>query len=232
MKETAETINNKCDHCGKVFVRSSSLFKHACEQKRRWDVRDSAAARIAYDAWISFYKTVQLNSKQRSYRDFIASPYYNAFMRYGNYCVNVNVVNVSGYTSYLIKNNVRIDDWDSDIRYSKYLIDYLRNEDGMEAVARSVKHLLSLAEIENLSLRDVFKYTSSNKICHMIITGKVSPWILYKSKEGVNFLESLNDDQRHLIFEYIDPEKWKIKFMRDPENVKQIEQLLKEINRL
>jgi hypothetical protein len=112
------------------------------------------------------------------------------------------------------------------------LIFYLRQEDGMDAVRRSIDHMLTLSENENVELRDVFRYVNSNKVCQYICSGKISPWVLYLSKSGPEFLSKLNDDQRNVIFEYIDPERWNIKFKRDTDEAKSVSTVLEQISGL
>lgn len=229
MKQTSELkVANHCEHCGRTFVRDSTLLKHLCEQKRRWMDADKPANRIAFSAWNEFYAVCQPSKRNKDYKAFIQSPYYLSFIKFGSYCVDVKAVGVPSYIKYLINGNVPIDNWNSDRVYSTFLIDYLRSEDSFDAIKRSISNMLSEAEIENIQLHDFFRYISSNKICHMIVSGRISPWLLYHSKSGIDFLSRLNDDQRGLIFNYIDPEKWTIKFRRSQDLVQQVSEILEE----
>lgn len=229
MKTSQETLNtqtNICEHCGRTFVRESTLFKHLCEQKLRWQDRDKPGNRIGYDAWLTFYTRFQASKKKKDYKAFISSAYYTAFVKFGNYCVDVKIVNAKEYVNYLLSNNVSIDNWNSDRVYTRYLIEYLRSEDAYDAVKRSIKTMLEISDQENIELRDVFRYFSKNKLCHLISVGHISPWMLYMSNYGNEFLSDLNPDQRNVIWEYIDAERWNIKFKRDPELVNDIKNVI------
>lgn len=227
--ETTEEIENKCDHCGRTFIRASTLLKHICEQKRRWMDKDTSSSRIGYSAWLQFYAQCQPTRKKKGYPDFIKSPYYTAFVKFGNYCVDIKAISVQSYVEYLLKNNIQIDNWTSDRVYTKYLLEFLKQENCMDAVKRSIEHLLELANDENIPLSDSFKYLNSNKLCQLIVNGKISPWVLYHSKSGVEFLAKLNSDQTSLIFDYIDPERWNVKFKREGDSVIEVKNLLKSI---
>jgi hypothetical protein len=207
--------SNTCQHCNRSFVRESTLIKHLCEQKLRWQERDRPQNRIAYDSWLTFYSRIQPGKKKKDYKAFAESAYYSAFLRFGTYCVNVKVVNVAEYLNHLLSNNVSIDNWSSDSVYTKYLTQYLRTEDAYDAVKRSIKTMLEIADAENIRLQDVLNYYNKNKLCHLISTGHISPWVLYLSDSGNTFLSELNMDQRAVIWEYIDTERWNIKFKRD-----------------
>ena len=234
MKENQETDKEeyRCEHCKRTFVRPNSFLKHLCEQKRRWMDRDKPQNRIAFHAWLQFYKTAQPSKKKREYIDFIGNAYYGGFIKYGTYCVDVGVINPDRYVDYLLKEKVPIDSWNSDKVYTKYLIFYLRSEDSIDAVKRSIDNMLNLGENENVELRDVFRYVNPNKICQYICSGRISPWVLYLSKTGPDFLSKLNDDQRGVIFEYIDPERWNIKLKRDVKEADEIKEVLEQISGL
>lgn len=218
--------NNNCEHCGRTFIRDSTLLKHLCEQKRRWMDADRPSSRIGYSAWSEFYSICQPSKKKKDYAAFIQSPYYSSFVKFGNYCVDIKAVGVPSYINYLIRANVPIDDWTRDSVYSIFLTDYLRSENSLDAITRSIKNIALECDSENIDLRDFFRYASQNKICQMIITGKISPWMIYHSKAGLEFLENINESHRSVIFNYIDPEKWMIKFKRNAQETKQASELL------
>jgi hypothetical protein len=233
MKKKAETNiesdEYRCEHCERTFIRPSTLLTHLCEQKRRWSERDNPANRIAFQSWLKFYRQIQPSKKAKAYTDFISNAYYTGFVKFGLYCVEVGVVNPLAYCDWLLKEHIALDNWNSDKNYTRYLIDYLKSEDAMDAVKRSVDAMLDLAQAENIQLTDVFKFINPNKICQRIINGKISPWILYQSRSGTKFLMNLNDDQRGLIYQYIDPERWNIKFRRDADETSMINSVIEQI---
>jgi hypothetical protein len=228
MNEKVATEEFRCEHCNRTFVKSGTLLKHLCEPKRRWMDRDRPSNRIAYLAWSKFYQQYQPRSKKKEYRDFSSSAYYGAFVKFGSYCVDVSVVNPLMYSDWLLKEKVSVDNWANDRHYGRYLIEYTRLEDGMDAVKRSVETLLKFSEEDNLQLGDVLKFTNANKLCHKIVSGKISPWLLFNSDSGRDFLSTLNSGQTEMIFEYINPDIWNIKFKRDSETVSNVRDLLKQ----
>ncbi|NBO22440.1 hypothetical protein EBU94_03740, partial [bacterium] len=95
MSETAGTKHNYgCEFCGRTFLRESTIAKHICEYKHRWQEKDKRGNQIAFQGWLHFYKRNTASQKTRTYLDFIKSSYYTAFSKFGTYCVEVNVVNV------------------------------------------------------------------------------------------------------------------------------------------
>lgn len=216
----------RCQHCNRDFVRPSAYEKHVCEKMKRWLDRDHPVNRIAYMCWRSFVTYMQPARKNIEYMDFASSPYYVAMIKYGDYCVSVNAIDPIQYTTYLIKHKVSIDKWGSDSTYEKYLIEYLKIESSEVAIARTLENLEKLARDQNIKLADVFKYLNANKLCSEITNGRISPWFIYASDKCTRWLGSLNESQIKYIWEYINPEIWNVKILRDSEDFKNIKNIL------
>jgi len=228
MSVTGET-KFSCEFCKREFLRESTIFKHICENKRRYQDKDKQGNRIGFQAFLNFYKRNSASKKQKTYEDFMKSAYYTAFVKFGNYCVEVNVLNPSRYSEWLLKNDYKIDgSWTSDSVYNLFLAQYLREEDPFDAIARSIETMISLSESEKILSKDYLRYGNINKICYAITTGKISPWILYQSGSGKQFLENLDETQVKLIIEYINPELWAVKFKRDATKINEVKKLLKD----
>jgi hypothetical protein len=219
-------INHQCDFCGRKFLRETTIAKHLCESKRRWLDKDKHCNRIGYNAWVQFYDTQHINKKKKEYADFIKSAYYTAFVKFGLYCVNANVINVTRYVDWLLKNQIKIDSWNKDSNYTKFIIDHLKTEDPLDAIARSIETTLALAKKDGIPTKDVFKYGNKNSICFEITKGKISPWMLFHSNSGLSFIENLDVTQQKMILEYINPEQWAIKFKKQSNIINEIKELL------
>ena len=215
-----------CEFCNRSFQRETSIATHLCENKRRWQDKDQAGNRIGFQSWLEFYKKNTATKKARTYLDFTKSAYYLAFVKFGHYCVNVNVLNVNRYADWLLKNSVSIDNWCSDTTYTKFIIDHLKTEDPFDAIARSIETAITLAKSEGIQSHDYLRYGNRNKLCHVITTGKISPWMLYHSASGIEMIESLDEIHQKMIIDYINPEQWAIKFVRNADIVPQIKELL------
>lgn len=215
-----------CEFCNRSFQRETTMIKHLCENKRRWQDKDQPGNRIGFQAWVEFYKKNTATKKQKTYVDFAKSAYYIAFVKFGHYCVDIKCINVSKYADWLLKNQIKIDSWCSDKNYNLFLIQHLKDEDALDAVARSIETTINFAKEENLQSKDYLRYGNRNRICHLITNGKISPWMLYQSVSGIEFIEQLDEGQQRLVIDYINPEQWAIKFKRYPEVVTQVKELL------
>ena len=128
----------------------------------------------------------------------------------------------------MLKNQIRIDNWISDKNYTRFIVEYLRQEDPLDAIARSMETLIEISKDEQIESKDAFRYGAPNRLCYEVTTGRVSPWSVYQSDSGAEFLSKLDSIQQQMVLEYIDPEKWAIKFNRDVEVVTEVKELLKQ----
>ena len=214
-----------CEYCKKEFVRETSIEVHMCEPKRRRSQKDEAGVRLGFQAFIKFYESMQGSARNKTYDDFCESAYYRAFVKFGRYCVNTNVINPAQFMNWLLKNNKKIDRWASDQLYTEYLVDYLKVENVNDALARSIEHSIGWHERTGYPAHDMLRYGNHNTLCYDISCGRISPWVIYNSEAGQKFLSELNSEQLRMIWSYIDTDFWQKKFhdyMADQEYVKDI----------
>lgn len=206
----------KCKFCLKEYKREKTLFSHVCEQKRRYQARNDKTVQIALDTYLKFYKLTQRVGKVKNYDDFVKSPYYTAFVKFGSFCINTNVISIPRYTTHLIKDSVRLDDWTSDKCYSTFLQNYIRNEDVDHALTRTIEYSIKWGKEKEMNSHDLFRYGSMNRVCQALIDGKISPWVLYLSSSGNQFLEEVN---LSYIYDIIEPDYWTNKFEKNKDDV-------------
>jgi len=218
----------KCRYCEKTFAKESTLAVHLCEQKRRWQQEKEVGVQLGLKAYLKFYEMTQGSAKLKSYENFVTSPYYGAFVKWGRHMVGIRGINPTAFLDWLLKNNKKIDHWCKDEFYVTYLHEWLRREAVQDALERALNEMQMYAE-DHLELRngfsDYFRYGNSNRVVHHIATGRISPWVVYNCTSGVEFLDNLGDEQVQIILPWIDPDHWQRKFkdyLADTEWVKDI----------
>jgi hypothetical protein len=218
----------KCRYCDKEFRKESTLLAHLCEPKRRWQQEKETGVQLGLKAYLRFYEYTQGSAKLKSYEDFVKSPYYNAFVKFGRYCQGIRCINYGVYLDWILKNNKKIDYWCSDKLYEEWLTEYVKREAVQDALERALKEMQDYAdnhpELKN-GFSDYFRYGNSNRVVHHISTGRISPWIVFNCQTGVEFLEQLTEEQINIILPHISPDYWQRKFtdyLADTEWVKDI----------
>jgi hypothetical protein len=217
-----------CEFCGKTFARESTIVAHMCESKRRRTEQHERGVQIGLQAYLQFYKLMNKSGKVRTFDDFAASPYYRAFVKFGRYCVDTHVINPARMIDWLLKNNKKIDQWCSDRVYTEYLIYYLQAESVADALTRSVEYSMNWAEKNNAPAQDCLRYGSTNATCYAITAGRVSPWVIYNSESGQQWLQQLNSEQLQIVWPYINSDVWQRKFAESTEDVGYAQDILKQ----
>lgn len=217
-KKSQNSLSNLhvCEYCDKGFVRETTLAAHNCEPKRRMAQQNEAGVRIAHQCFIQFYQHIRPTDKEKSYREFIDSPYYLAFVKFGRYCVEVKVIAPAGFCAWLLKNNKKLDNWCRDSLYEEFLLEYIKLEPAAPALERSIRTMTEWAEENQARYQDYFKYATNNRICFDIQSGWISPWVVYISDTGKDFLGRLHESDVTSIWNYIDSDFWDRNFLRRP----------------
>ena len=211
--ETTETLTFQCRYCDKHFQRERSLEVHLCEPKRRHQEQHERGVQLGLQAYVKFYEMTQGSARLKTFEDFAASQYYRAFVKWGRYCVDIRVINPPQFLDWLLRNNKKIDNWCRDSIYEEYLKWWLLREAPQDALERALKEMEDYARDNSIaSYSHYFRYGNTNRICHHIATGRISPWVVYNCNSGVEFVGNLGQEHLVLVLPWIDPDSWHRKF--------------------
>lgn len=215
-----------CEFCKKEFFKESSVAVHMCEPKRRRLEQHERGVQLGFQAYLKFYEILQGSARLKVFEDFAESPYYRAFVKWGRYCVNTRVIAPTQFMTWLLKHQKKIDRWCSDQLYTEYLTDYLLLEKLQDALERAIKHSIDWQEQTGHPGHDMMRYGNHNTLCHDIVSGRVSPWVIYNSKSGQALLAELNSEQIAMIWPYIDSDRWQKKFADYPADQEYAKEIL------
>ena len=217
-----------CKYCNKTYSKESTLAVHLCEPKRRVQQESETGVQFGLRAYKRFYEITQGSARNKDYADFCKSPYYNAFVKFGRYCVDVKVINPTQFMNWLLKNQKKIDRWTSDAFYTEYLIWYLTIEAVDDALARAMEYSIDWAEKNNYPSQDCVRYGNANAICYAITTGRLSPWVIYNSESGQKFLSEASQEQLAMVWPYINVDVWNKKFSDYPADQEYAKEILQK----
>jgi hypothetical protein len=219
-----------CEYCGKGYMKESTLAVHMCEKKRRALQKDEKRVRLGFYAFQRFYKLSAGAKKEKSYEDFCASPYYNAFVKFGSFINNVKPLYPEKYIDYVVTSGVKLDHWCRDEMYEKYALEFILKEDVHTALERSIKNMMEWAEENNAHWNSYFNYVSTNRAVWNIKDGKISPWLILNCRSGKEMLSKFNDEQLEMVYHVINPQHWAMRFKRHPHDVQLVKDISKESN--
>ena len=223
----SQTKNYECKYCNKKFAKETTLMSHVCEKKRRWQQEKEIGVQLALQAFVRFYQLAGTGAT-KTYTDFVQSPYYNAFVKFGRYAHHLRAVNYKHFVDYLLKKNIKLDHWCRDNHYEDYLRSYLKVENVQDALTRSIKTMTEWAEESGAEFNHYFLYASPNRVVRDISNGRISPWCVFNSASGVDFLDKCTPEQINLLFPLIDPDFWQHHFRKYSDDVKFVKTILQE----
>ena len=105
-----------CEFCNKPFAKEKTLMVHVCENKRRHFSKNEKHVQLGLIAFQKFYEIMQPSIKKKSFDDFVNSPYYNAFVKFGSFLTNSNPLYPERYITWVIRSGTKLDLWHSDLR--------------------------------------------------------------------------------------------------------------------
>lgn len=217
-----------CVHCGKSFMKEKTLIAHMCEQKRRVLQKEEKRVQTGFFAYNRFYVITQNAKKQKTYKDFCNSSYYNAFVKFGSFINNVNPIYPDKFVDWVIKSGVKLDHWCRDELYDKYVLELIKIEPVESAIQRSLQYMMEWGEENNANFAHYFNYVNANRSVHHIKDGKISPWLILNCTSGVELLKKFNDEQLEMINQTLDLPFWAKKIKDNPADVALVKEVCKE----
>jgi len=217
-----------CNHCGKSFMKEKTLYAHMCEPKRRAMQKNEKRVQAGFMAFNRFWTLAQGGKKDKTYEEFCASPYYNAFVKFGSFINNVNPLYPDKFVDYVIKSGVKLDHWCRDELYEKYLYDVLKIEPVEAAVQRSLQTMMEWAEENNSNFAHYFNYVSLNRAVYDIKNGNISPWVVLNSTTGQQMISNMSDEQLDMIAPAFDVQFWMKKFREFPADKALVQEICRE----
>lgn len=216
-----------CEFCKKSFKTEKTLLNHMCEKKRRWLWRDERYIRFGFLAFQKFYELSIKSRKPKTYEDFMNSDYFIAFTKYGRYLEHINAIEAMGFTEYLIKKNVKLQNWTQESLYEDWTRELARKEPPLRAVERNILLMEQWGRETGENWVDFFRKVPTPKATEWIRKGRISPWLLFCGV-GTPLFDRLSDEQLNLIKEWINPLYWRNKMLEHKEEVDQIRAILEE----
>jgi hypothetical protein len=228
IKVTAVDKPYVCQYCNSAYVKESTLAVHMCEQKRRSLQKNEKHVLLGYQTYVRFFQLTQQSKFVKTYAEFVKSPYYNAFVKFGSFLSNVNPLYPDRYIDFVVTSGVKLDHWCRDELYYKYVLDLIKKEPAEVALQRSIATMLTWAEENNSQWDHYFKYVSVSRAVYNIKDGKVSPWLVLNSESGRLLLGKFNDEQLGIVFEVLDPSYWTKRFRVYPADLDLVKAVVAE----
>lgn len=228
-KEKSEVVDpeHTCEYCNKSFSKSTTLLNHICEKKRRWLNKDDKYSRMAFLVFRKFYE-VSYRNKPRTFQDFVDSPHYTGFIRFGRYLHEIQALNPEAFVEFLVKAEVPMKNWETAFVYEQFVRELAKREPADSAFERNILIMKQWETDTNEPWYDFFRKVNTNIATQLIRAGRLSPWVLYNATTSHELLARMTEEQLKLIEQYVTPVFWERKFSEHADDVEFISGLLKD----
>ena len=228
--QTKKSIESfECKYCHKSFKRERTLTVHMCQQKHRYNTKDELPSRLAYETFTIFYKTCMsgrtVQDRPPALATFINSPEYNGFYTFGKYLAELKlpVNQQEDFIKFVIQQGVKIKDWSKSFVLEEFIKLYSLKEDPKRAVESVILLAEEWGNENNGHWTEFFDKVSASMATHFIITGRISPWIIYGTNAGQRMVDRLNERELELVVNHINVNTWKHKLKKYPASLNELE---------
>ena len=220
----------KCKFCNRDYKSVKTLSAHTCEQKRRHIAQSEKQVQLGFRAFQRFYElnSTAIKPKVKTFDEFRQSQFYLGFVKFGKFAKDVNCLQHEDFVDWLVKHDLKLDDWIKDGAYELFVREYTNSESANEALERSIKFMRHWEEKENRDWVLFFKEVGSNVFTYWIRTGRISPWVVFNCQSGQTALNNLSDEQMALVADALDPKFWYKKFENNHNEVAFVKSILLE----
>lgn len=228
MGKSSNSLNEefKCEYCNKFFKKENTLQTHMCEKKRRVLAKTDKDSIFAFNVYQYWYKMAMGRKKDKSYDEFALSKFYSIFVKFAGYVERSNIYDWQSYILWTIKNSIKIDYWAKDETYYRYIKDSTKKETPERAIEKYILYVKVWGENTGNEWDEYFLKSNPESIIQDIISGKISPWILYCSNTAQQFIDTLPDDLVVKLIKEVDFDYWSTKVNKNKEDCEWIKSLI------
>lgn len=196
-----------------------------CHQKHRWNAKDELPSRLSFNAYCVFHNTCMPGKNIPTVEKFINSPEYNGFYTFGKYLADLKLPmnQQEEFIKFVMQQGVKIRDWCKSFVLEEFIKQYSLKEDPKRAVESVVLLAEEWSNENNRHWTEFFDQVSPSRATHFIITGRISPWIIYGTNAGQRLVDRLNEKELEIVINHINVNTWKHKLKKYPASLNALE---------
>lgn len=219
----------KCEYCHIGFKTEKGFGKHKCKAMVRETDFHSINGQVAWEYYKLWMRLKHRTATSKS-NTFKQSKYFYFFFRFVKFSKHVKMPDVDVFISLMVKDNIEPSLWENDAAYRKYLEFITRKLPAEDLVKITVKTIISIADAGDVEINEIFDVLEPNEVIQLIGQGRLSPWLLLKSRKfNEFFIKKTSNEERIIMETIINPEYWRKRFEQHPKDVKLVKKYIKEL---
>lgn len=201
----------RCDFCGRTFQREVWYKKHTCTKKARFENAHKMEIILAYKLFNYWCRRqgFQKGRGERTFEDFIKSPYYNAFTRLAEYSKRVYLISAFQYLNWLIEMNVPEREWLSPRKLENYRLWTRKRDNPKEQCDITYRNAATWCEQQKVPVREFFRSITPGDALNWVRLNKLLPWVLFGyDRAVVDLLSRFDDEKLYALGEFLNNDHW------------------------
>lgn len=189
--------------------------------------RDTKHVKLGFMVFQRFHEANYIGRKAKTFEDFMRSSLYIGFTKFGKYILNIDAINPKAFIEFIIKSNIPLKRWESPVVYETYVRELNKKETPGAAVERHFLLMGQWSMNTGEQMCDFFRKVPPAQATLWIRSGRISPWVLFNCDSADDLIKRLSEEQLALVFGYIDPDFWTVKFKRHQHDADVVREELK-----
>lgn len=218
----------ECLHCGKKLASQKAFDKHACDQKKRYDL---ARTPLGTKAFINYQQWLALKGgRVANATTFSNSKFFTSFIEFQQFATDKGIPDKELYIGFMYKKNISPSMWRNAMVYRAF-IEYFDDEiPTMKKVRISLRTLDILGRIFECDISEIYDMLLPSEISRLVFERKLSPWLLLNSPKFMHYMHMIDDPAQHLMIRSVmDEREWKQIFKKNKEDVDRITSIISEL---
>lgn len=232
---TLERVN-RCQFCGKTFVRKSWFARHTCAKKRKFEETNDAVVQHAYRVYTYWMRAQGLlkKNKEPNLDKFLKSPYKKSMVDLILFCRSNGIASPYSYIDWLLSKRIMAKYWLDESRIEEYLVYTNKHEDPEEQAIWSLNHIERwvLENPEERTVEQFFERLTAGTILSLVRQKKIKPWVLFTYEPiASKWLddEHYNPEVFYKIDDIINCGYWSDKIDETPDAVETVGEVMEQL---
>lgn len=207
-------------------MQEQAFLDHVCvpmQRTHKLKTTEGVAAWLAYSAWLK-YKGKKIPPQQA----FISSQFYQSFIKFAEFCRSVKNLNMENYVRHMVKYDIAPVIWTHAAIYGEW-IRANDEQPPLKSVQATTLYLLEYCDGQKIDIANLFDNVGSTTITDWVLTGRVSPWLLFGSTKFKRWFGELDDNDKSFLSDALNPAEWGERLKGNPNTLVQIKSIVAEL---
>lgn len=194
------------------------------QRAQKMKTSEGVTAWMHYCTWLK-----AMGKKVPPQTGFIASKFYQSFIKFAAFCQSTRLPNVDSYIRHMVTHDIPPVIWTHTAMYEEWIRSTTTEKSPAKLVQSSAMFLCNAAEEHDCDVTDIFAHVTSSEVSQWIRNGDVSPWLLLTSSKFKLWYKDLDEDDKDNMSKVLDVEEWVDKIRSNPNTITRTKAIVIEL---